>query len=296
MKFSRIFIVVLIFLGLIVVASASFNFQDKIDPTADVAEIPIYGIIEPGSVFGSNEYLETTIEEANQENVDAFLFRINSPGGTVVHSKQMRNIVNNIRQPAVCLLEDIALSGAYWVASACDHIVSDSLTLTGSIGVSSAYLEYSEHMQEEGIGYVDLVEGEKKDMGTPYRNITEEERDILTGQLEIIKDEFLGDIIENRDFDNETIDEIGSSRTYLGQEALERNLVDTLGNKNDVRQILENTLESEVEFTTYGTDVDILDILGVSEEDKIEERENLEAHYDLLMSTLSNEQTPIAKK
>lgn len=282
----------MVFLILIAAVVIVLDFTERIDPTQEVAVLPIYGVIRSGSLLASNDYLETNILEARNQGADAFLFQINSPGGTVVHSKQMKDIVESVEEPTVCLFEDIALSGAYWVASACDHIISDSLSLTGSIGVTSAYLEYSEHLEKEGISYVDLVEGDLKDMGTPYRNITEEEREIFSGQLDTIMHKFLQNVAENRDLEEENLDEIARGKSYLGVEAKDVNLVDALGTKEDAKVYLEDRLDGPIEFKNYGTDISIFDILGLTGEDS---NRVGEIYKEILFSTFSQEDLPLAQ-
>lgn len=244
-----------------------------------VAEIPIRGTITPGSRFASPSALENSIQKAKGDGAKAFLFKINSPGGTVVASSRMEEIIKGLKKPTVCLFEDVAASGAYWAASACDHIVSHPLSMTGSIGVSSSYLEYSEYMKEEGIDYVRLVKGEMKDMGSPYRNLTEREKKFFNQSLEKVYNEFIEDVAENRNMNESEAEKLASGRSFLGTEAKEKGLVDYLGSKKKAKEILEARLGEEVELKKYENEANIWDILAGTEMKKGEKIEGKWSEY-----------------
>ncbi|MFB6216217.1 MAG: signal peptide peptidase SppA [Candidatus Aenigmatarchaeota archaeon] len=269
MKKSRIFLVSLVLMAAFVLGYIASDIT--IDMGSKAAVIPIKGTISPGSVQASPSSLQKLIKKAENDGVDAYVFQINSPGGTVVASRQMANIIEDIKKPTVCQLQDIAASGAYWIASSCDTIVSDPLTITGSIGVTASYLEYSEHLREEGIEYVRLVKGEFKDMGSPYRNITERERKFFNQSLRKVYQSFVEEVRESRPINKTQLDEITSGRTFLGSVAKKKGMVDVLGGKDKVKEILENRLDSKVSFKNYRNNIGtlgLLDFIGNSQAKK----------------------------
>ncbi|MEK6861331.1 MAG: S49 family peptidase, partial [Nanoarchaeota archaeon] len=100
------------------------------------------GTIGSGSVVGF-------IESANNDkNVKAIILNINSPGGTVVGSKEIVDSIKKVNKPVVALIREVGASGAYWIASASDIIVAETLSVTGSIGVIGSYLEFSDLFSE----------------------------------------------------------------------------------------------------------------------------------------------------
>ncbi|MFP4045956.1 MAG: signal peptide peptidase SppA [Candidatus Aenigmatarchaeota archaeon] len=269
MKFPKLFWGIAIGVVATVLLLALVNLPEE-PGKPKVAVIPIQGAIQPGSAYASPSYVRSQINKAEDENAAGFLFDINSPGGTVVGSKKIAEEIEKTDSPSVCLLQDVAASGAYWVTSSCDHVVSDPLTLTGSIGIRSSYLEYSEHMEEEGIEHVRLVKGEHKDMGSPYRNLTEREREMFIDSLNKIYSYFLEDLKENRNLTEDEIENVSDGRTILGEEAKEIGLVDQLGGREEAKEWLENQTGKEIAFKEYERKISFFDIFELSEESKAE--------------------------
>ncbi|HDD46182.1 MAG TPA: signal peptide peptidase SppA [Candidatus Aenigmarchaeota archaeon] len=178
------------------------------------------------------------LERVNKDfTIKGVLFRINSPGGSVVPSRAIARMVKDVKKPKVCWLDDIATSGAYWIASGCDKIIADPLTITGSIGVSASYLEFSRLFEKYGIKYERIVSGEKKDIGSPYRNITTEERMKMEYIVREIFNYFLSDIARNRHLSAEQVEKIKDGSIFLGKDALEIGLVDMVGSYEDAKEV-----------------------------------------------------------
>ncbi|MFB6088978.1 MAG: signal peptide peptidase SppA [Candidatus Aenigmatarchaeota archaeon] len=228
---------------------------------AKVAKINIVDQINYGSYYTDPETVGKNIEKASGDPLtEAFVFTINSPGGSVVASKSIMEMINNIRKPTVCKINDIGTSGAYWIASGCDIIVADSLSMTGGIGATASYLEYSGLFEKYGINYERLVSGKYKDTGTPYRNLTERERGKLMDKLNKIHDVFVKSVSENRGLNYSFMKNISDGSVYLGSEAKELGLVDYLGGEEKVREVLHNKLDKEIRYENYGRDVSLLDL------------------------------------
>jgi protease-4 len=183
-------------------------------------------------------------------SVKGVLIEINSPGGSVVASREIAMAIKGMEKPTVCWLGDLAASGAYWIASACDTIVADPLSLTGSIGVTASYLQFAGTMEKYGVTYERFVSGEEKDTGSPFRNLTESERE---GMFRLVNETFryfLEDVIRNRELsDGTTIEKIKTGGLILGQDAKELGLVDELGTWQDAKIIItDNTRAVSPEF------------------------------------------------
>src|SRR3989344_3990976 len=184
-----------------------------------------------GEVVSSSSILEN-LEKANTNpSIKGIILEINSPGGTVVASREIALAVKDLDKPVVAWIREIGTSGAYWVASAADEIVADELSITGSIGVTSSFLEFSGLFEKYGIGYEELTSGEHKEIGSPFKKLTPTERSLIQKKLDIIHETFINEVAENRNLDKEHVRGASTGVFYLGTEAKELGLVDHLGGK-----------------------------------------------------------------
>jgi protease-4 len=198
----------------------------------------------------SPETIFPIIEEIDEDpTVKGVLIEINSPGGSVVASREIAMAVKNMEKHTVCWLGDVAASGAYWIASACDTIVADPLSLTGSVGVTASYLQFAGTMEQYGVTYERFVSGEQKDAGSPFRNLTEEER---LGMFRLVNETFryfLDDVVENRGLSESVVNSIKRGSLFLGKDAQKMGLVDELGTWQDAKKIVKN--QSGVTYPQY---------------------------------------------
>ncbi|MBI2107224.1 signal peptide peptidase SppA [Candidatus Woesearchaeota archaeon] len=203
-----------------------------------------------------------SLEKANSNNnVKAIILEINSPGGTVVASKEVAEAVAKSKKPTVAFIREIGTSGAYWVASSADYIVSDELSITGSIGVLSSYLEFSGFLQEHNVNYQELTAGKYKELGNPFKELTPEEETIMKDKLVKIQDVFLREIQSKRKLKN--IEDIKTGKFYLSFEAKELGLVDELGNKETaVKKAKELAGIDHAELTRYESKKTIFDLFS----------------------------------
>ena len=209
------------------------------------------GILEP-STASTEDILENIKKAKDDSSVKAVIFEINSPGGTVVASEEIANAVKNLDKPNIALIREVGASGAYWVASASDKIVASPMSITGSIGVISSYLEFSKLFDKYGITYQQLTSGEYKDVGTPYKELSVKEKDYLQKKLDIIYDYFISEVSKNRNMDREKVKEMADGKFYLGTEAKDLGLIDYLGDRefavNLTKQMINKT---DIEVITY---------------------------------------------
>tara|TARA_Y100000310_G_scaffold341249_1_gene439808 strand:+ start:378 stop:1358 length:981 start_codon:yes stop_codon:yes gene_type:complete len=259
-----------IFLSLIV-AILSGASTTSATGTGNIALIPVEGAISASSASGyfsesgaSSESIVTQIESANEdESIDAIVFWINSPGGSAVASDEIASAVLASEKPTVAVIREVGASGAYWIASATDYVIANRMSITGSIGVISSYLEFSELMENYGIGYQRLVAGENKDIGTPFRALAASEEDLLQGKLDLIHDYFIDAIASNRGLERMTVAAAATGEFYLGVEALELGLVDVLGDLDNAEAYLLETELIEVNgYVEYGASGSIFDMLA----------------------------------
>jgi protease-4 len=204
-----------------------------------VAVIPIKGEITlescGGSIFGTyqcarSSAIKKSLREADRDpSIKAIVLDINSGGGGVVASRELMRAIRNVSKPVVACIREVGASGAYYVATGADKIVADENSLTGSIGVIMTINHYYGLYQKLGINVTVIKAGESKDIGSPYREMTEEEEEELKVMLDQIYDDFISDVAENRDLPVSYVRNISDGSIYLGSNAKEMGLIDEIG-------------------------------------------------------------------
>jgi protease-4 len=202
--------------------------------------IPIKGMLvsEDTSMFGafsvssaSTGIIKSIEKVEKSRKIKAVIFEINSPGGTPFPSKEIATGIKNMEKGSVAWIREYATSGAYWIASACDEIVADELSVVGSIGAMSIRPDISELMRKFGIDAETITTGIYKGLGLPYKKATDEERELLKKELDEIQGSFLNGVKKNRKLDEARVKELALGKVYLGREAKEMGLIDHIGGK-----------------------------------------------------------------
>ena len=261
-SFFTITTFVVIAIIFVILISSQFDEDTFVsDGTCNIAVLPIEGILLPFAGFEEFDLVTTPemvtafMDAAEEDdNIDGVLIEINSPGGTPVASHRIAERLHNSSLPVVGLIGDMGASGGYMVAAATDLLVASPMSDVGSIGVNMSYVEQSKQNEEEGLTYVQLMTGKYKDMGSPDRPITDEERDLLQSDLQIIHEEFVDIVTEYRDLPREQVAALADGATMPGSRALDNNLIDVLGNRPEASAALaalaDKSLES-IEFCEY---------------------------------------------
>jgi protease IV len=187
----------------------AYSFTAISDGSCNIAVMPIDGVIMPfGNGYQYGEFVTTPKDVRDfiaaleyEYAIEGVMFEINSPGGTPVASEAIANDIAQLEIPNVALIGDLAASGGYMVAAAADTIVASPMSDVGSIGVTMSYTEESEKNKEEGITYVPLNAGKFKDIGSPNKPLTDEERTLLEGQLTEVHNHFIDLVSRFRNID-----------------------------------------------------------------------------------------------
>jgi len=174
--------------------------------------------------------------------VRGVIVRINSPGGTVTASDILYDRLSRFRAtrgvPVVAQLMDIAASGGYYVALAADEIVAHPTTITGSIGVIFTGVSLEGFLEKVGVRNQTIKTGAKKDIGSPLRTMTAEERELLEGLLGDLQDRFMGLVEERRpSLTPETRKVISDGRVLSAPQAFDAGLVDRIGYLDDTIEL-----------------------------------------------------------
>ncbi|MCA9354713.1 MAG: signal peptide peptidase SppA [Candidatus Kaiserbacteria bacterium] len=256
--------VVVVLTIVIVVFAISSLFESELgisDGNCNIAVLPIEGAILPYHGIGDFELITTpeSVESylrAVEDDPDilGILVEINSPGGTPVASARIAERFRSTNLPVVGLVGDMAASGGYMIAAATDYLIASPMSDVGSIGVNMSYVEESAKNEEEGLTYVQLTTGKFKDTGSPNRPITDEERELLLADLQIIHDEFVGMVATYRDLDRMDVEAIADGSSMPGARAISAGLIDALGGRTEAQEAFANILEIDpayVQFCEY---------------------------------------------
>jgi protease-4 len=219
-----IFFSALYFIGRSAGTSGRFTFGDKI------AIVEIRGVIAQ-----SSEIIEEIHQHLEDDGVKAIILRIDSPGGGVGPSQEIHREVLKVKEKKkiVTSMGSVAASGGYYIACASDLIVANPGTITGSIGVLMEFTNIEELFKKIGIKGVVLKSGELKDMGSPFREMTPEERRIIQEVIDNVHQQFIKAVAEGRKLDRLKVTQIADGRILTGEQAKQLGLVDRIGNLED---------------------------------------------------------------
>lgn len=186
---------------------------------------------EPDMVARIKEELKMA---ARDNHMKAIILRINSPGGTVTASDMIYHEIEQFKKnthiKVVACIMDLGASGGYYVAVSADRIIAHPTTVTGSIGVIMLNLSVEGLLQKIGVKDTSIKTGEYKDMGSPLKTMTEEERKIFQGVMDTLYERFLTVIAENRkELSPEKLRSLADGRIFTAQQALEHGLIDQIG-------------------------------------------------------------------
>jgi protease-4 len=206
--------------------SSKFAFGDKI------------GVIEVrGLITQSQSIIEELHQYRDDEGVKAIILRIDSPGGGVGPSQEIYREVLKIKsgnkKKVITSMGSVAASGGYYIASASDLIVANPGTITGSIGVLMEFTNIEELFRKIGIKGVVLKSGEHKDIGSPFREMTPEEKKLIQSVIDNVHQQFIQAVADGRKMDRSKVAQVADGRILTGEQAKQLGLVDQLGNLQD---------------------------------------------------------------
>jgi len=192
---------------------------------------------------------EELTKAAADPEVRALVVRIDSAGGTVTASDVIyRELVLFKREtgrPVVAVMLDVAASGGYYVALAADTIIAHPTSVTGSIGVLMVTLSAEGLLQKLGLATTTIKSAERKDMGSPLRALTDEERKIFQSVIDSLYGQFVEKLAESRRLGLETARKVADGRIYTAQQALDLKLIDRIGYMPDAIEAAKRVIGVE---------------------------------------------------
>ena len=170
---------------------------------------------------------------AKDRHVRALVLRINTPGGTVTASdivyREVMLFRDETKVPVVAALMDVAASGGYYIALAADRIIAHPTTVTGSIGTIMLTANVEGLLGKIGVATNTVKSAEHKDMGSPFRALTPDERAIFQSVIDELQRQFVAKVTERRRLDEATARGLADGRIFTAQQALDRRLIDAIG-------------------------------------------------------------------
>lgn len=226
-----------------------------------------------GVILDAQETLGELKKFSENPYVKAIVLRIDSPGGGVVPSQEIYDAVRRVRtksnKAVIASMGSVAASGGYYIAAATDRIVANPGTLTGSIGVIMEMANVEGLLQKIGVEGVVVKSGKYKDVGSPLRKMSDEERGLLQTVMDDVHKQFIEAVAEGRSLEVPEVQALADGRIFTGRQAKAAKLVDELGNLDDAIQLAA-------------------DVVGIEGEPKVIEQRRRFSIRELLESKLSS--------
>ncbi len=252
--FTELLGILLVLTGTALGAKIAGGIATSILSPYNVAEVAVEGPItrdgrgpfpSSPSATPADDIVEQ-IERADEDgSVKALVLRLNTPGGQIVPSDDIRTAAASFDGPTIAYATDVCASGGYWIASGCDELWAHEASLVGSIGVIGSRVNASDLADRLGLSYEQLTAGEYKDAGTPLKEFEEKDRAYLQGLIDEYYDHFVERVAEGRDLDADTVRET-EARVYVGTDAYDRGLVDEIGTHQAVEEAIRERIGEEV--------------------------------------------------
>jgi protease-4 len=221
-------------ISIIVAASRNDTTSDWNIGAAKVAIVPI-----DGEILEARETIERIHRYADSSTIRAIVVRINSPGGAIAPTQEIYEEIRKSRQqtgkPIVASIDSVGASGGFYIAAACDRIVANPGSITGSIGVILQWVEYGDLLSWARLRPETIKSGGLKDAGSPYRPLTDQERGYFQRIVSQLHAQFVRAVAEGRTgkMTEADVSRLADGRVFTGEEALALKLIDQLGNLDD---------------------------------------------------------------
>lgn len=185
--------------------------------------------------------------------VKAIVVRIDSPGGAVAPTQEIFEEIQRSKKqkPMIASMGGMATSGGYYIAAACDKIVANPGTLTGSIGVIMQLNNVEELMKKIGVKGINVKSGVNKDLGSPFQTISPEGREILQSLVDNVHSQFVAAVAKGRGMNEAQVRKLADGRVYSGAQAKELGLIDQFGTLDDAIELAAKRAGLEGEPAVY---------------------------------------------
>jgi protease-4 len=233
MKTKHIIIIAIVTVVIIFGLIVGFGMMGMM-PSGDI------GVIEIESVIVSSKYIVDDLKAFEDDpSIKAVIIRVDSPGGIVAASWEIYEEIEKLeeKKKVVVSMGTVAASGGYHVSLPADVIVANPATLTGSIGAIMEFPIIEDLLKKIGVDFQVVKSKEYKDIGSPHRRMTDEEKELLKDVVLDVYDQFVEAVVKHRNLPKDTVLKYADGRIFTGRQAYELGLVDTLGSFEDAVKI-----------------------------------------------------------
>lgn len=223
---------------------------DLEDVTPRVAVVKLHGIIQD-----STDVLKELYKYATNDNIDAIVLDINSPGGAVGPSQAVFSAVEKLKKikPIVAKMDTVAASGGLYASLSASKIYCQPGTLTGSIGVIMQLPNFTNIAKTVGFEMMTIKSGDLKDAGNAFRPMTEKDQEYFQNTIDVAYEAFFNDVVKSRNLDPESFRKYADGRVILGSQAVEFGLVDGYGDVYDAAREALKLAEVELKEGEFPT-------------------------------------------
>ena len=219
------FIVIILFISILPI-NKIFDYSKKI------------GLIVVDYPISSSEQFNKDLDYlVDRGDINSIIIKLNTPGGGVAASQEIYNRIKSTKEDYdiefISSVEGIAASGGYYVAIATDKIFANSGSITGSIGVIMEYPVVKDLLDVIGIEFQTVKSSTFKDSGSPFREMTLIETEYFQELINDLYDQFVEEVSKQRDIPKDQLLNIADGKVFSGRQALNLNLIDTLGSFHD---------------------------------------------------------------
>jgi protease IV len=229
-------------------ASESAFYEEVIegdDYTNVIAVVDVEGTIQDtgeasllsSATYNHRAFMDKLKMAEENDDIKGIILRVNSPGGGVVESAEIHEKIldiKKVKKPVYVSMGSMAASGGYYISAPADKIYASPETMTGSLGVIMHGYNYEKLAKKYGVEFETIKSGPHKDIMSPTREMTGEEREILQNMINNSYDQFVKVIADGRGMTEKEVREIADGRIYDGRQAKENHLIDDFGHLDDV--------------------------------------------------------------
>ena len=214
----------------IIALTSLLNGRNELSISSGIGLVEVKGLI-----IDPLETVKQLHDFGKDDKVKSVVVRIDSPGGVVGPSQEIWSAVKRLKEkkPVVVSMGSVAASGGYYIAVPATLIYANPGTITGSIGVLMKFSNLEGLMDKVGMKSFTLKTGKFKDVGSPSRSMSVEEKAMLQSVIESTHSQFVNAVAEGRRLPETKVREIADGRIFSGEQALANKLIDRLGTLQD---------------------------------------------------------------
>ncbi|MEW6145672.1 MAG: signal peptide peptidase SppA [Thermodesulfobacteriota bacterium] len=193
-------------------------------------------------ILDDQVYIDSLDKIKEDKKVKAVVVRIESPGGAVGPSQEIYSELKKLRNdmPVIASIGNVGASGGYYIACAAEKIFANPGTITGSIGVVAEFANYEKLLEWARVDVEVIKSGKYKDVGSPYREMTPEDREYMQGLIDNVYSQFKSAVAESRGLGPTEVDKIADGKIFTGEQAKKLRLIDETGTINDAIDLAAN--------------------------------------------------------